>query len=223
MIALLPNGTFIILVFEREEIFLVRWWDFVSNAADLDHWKDQIIPMETDIILEPIGQTFIDGNFEKIVQNIHRKKERPKYHVKVLDERLECRPLSQKTNMFAHGDPEAKSKPIWYNELQAISVQSSEETSYRLSFVRLNDELIFRSERRPKFLSHVVTNLHPGHGTHCDTVEFMTYAAVQIDEKGITSIPDALVVIRDRVIHIYSTKDDDIQSHDVDIRYELIF
>jgi len=222
MIALLPNGTFMILVFEREEIFLVKWWDFVSESADLEHWKDQIIPVETDIILEPIGQTFIDGNFEKIVQNIQRKKERPKYHVKVLDERLECRPLSGKTNninMFTNGsDSEAKSKPIWYNELQAISVQTAEATSYRISFVRLNDELIFRAEKVPKFISHVVTNLQPSHGMHFDKVEFMTYATVQIDEKGILFMPEAMVVIRDRFIHIYSTKDDGMESHDVDIR-----
>lgn len=219
MIALLPNGTFMILVFEREEIFLVKWWDFVDQSGDLEHWKEQIIPIETDIILEPIGQTFIDGNFEKIVQNIQRKKERPKYHVKVLDERLECRPLSSKSNnvnVFTNEFAEAKSKPIWYNELQAISVQSAEATSYRISFVRLNDELIFRTEKVPKFISHVVTNLQPSHGVHFDKVEFMTYATVQIDEKGIIFMPEAMVVIRDRFIHIYSTKDD--QSHDVDIR-----
>ena len=78
MIAKLPNEKHIILVFELEEIFLVRWWDFVANQADYEHWRDQIMPIETDILIEPCGQTFIDGNFGKIAQNFNRKK-RPKF------------------------------------------------------------------------------------------------------------------------------------------------
>ena len=97
-------------------------------------------------------------------------------------------------------------------------MQSSEETNFRLSFVRLNDELIFRCDTRPKFLAHVVTNLHPGHGTQCDKVEFMTFATVDFDEKGNNRILDAMLIIRDHFIHIYSTKSEDDESYQVDIR-----
>ena len=193
----------------------------MTAPSDLEHWKDQIVPMENEIVLEPIGQTFIDGNFEKIVQNINRKKERSKYQVRVLDDHLECRTVAQKTNIFQNSDSDPKTKKIWYNEIQSFSIQSSDESSQRVSIVRLNDELIFRTMAKPRFLSHVLTNLYPEHGIMGDSAEFVSFASVEFDEKANMSIPEALVVLRDRSIHIYSTKDELLEPIQVDIRYRL--
>ena len=54
LIANLPNGKSLILVFENEDFFLVRWWDFVSDQTDFEHWRDQIMPIETDVSQEEI-------------------------------------------------------------------------------------------------------------------------------------------------------------------------
>ena len=140
------------------------------------------MPIETDILIEPCGQTFIEGNFGKIAQNFNRKKERPKFRqvldtfvilsmvwcssislmcktwfknflsVKVLDNRLECRPriLKSKYNLDSE-----KTKEIWYNDVTAISVQNTSEKNFRLSFLLIkNDELLFRVDRQLGFYPH---------------------------------------------------------------------
>ena len=99
-----------------------------------------------------------------------------------------------------------------------------DEGNYRLSFVRLNDELVFQSDQKIEFLSNIISNIqhtNPSDSPNWENVEFIAMASVQTDDNK-NQMRDFILIIKDKFIHLSSLQSTDLQIHKIDIRYKLI-